>query len=91
MDLPAGTSQSEFNKKNDDKKTAGLFALSMISVTGFIYAANWIDLIFLTDKPAAKTSLRESGAGDICFNAGANIMSPYISEMQYSLSVGMKF
>ncbi len=91
MDLPRGTSQSEFDKKNDAKKSAGLFAFSMLSITGLIYAANWADLIFFNSAPAAAASLRESGAGDICFNAGANVTAPYISERQYSVSIGMKF
>lgn len=92
MDLPRSASQSEFDSKNDDKKTAGLFALSMISITGLIYAANWADLIFFNSTPAqAKTAMAGSNKGDICFNAGSYNMSRYSGEIQYGASIGIKY
>jgi hypothetical protein len=90
MDLPLSASQSEFDEKNKAKKKAGIFAFSMIGVTGLIYAANWMDLLFFTPLPGTKTALKGPRSGDIFFNAGMDISSLNAGERQYSVSFGMR-
>lgn len=91
MDLPYGTSQSEYDKKNDEKKSAGLFALSMISVTGLIYAANWIDLLFFNSTPDMQSSMLQPDTGHLFFSAVINEETHSLPELKYNVSIGMKF
>lgn len=91
MSLPTGTPQSVFDEKNDAKKKAGLFAFSMITITGLIYVANWCDLLFINETPEVITSEKKNAAGDVFFDAGIMASNFYIDEKEYRFAIGLRF
>ncbi len=91
MNLPDSSTQSEFDKKNDAKNKAGLFAFSMVSITALIYAANWVDLVFFTKLPDAASAADVAYARDIFINTGVTISTLYAGENQYRVEIGRRF
>lgn len=49
-DVARASAQSEFDSKFDDKKSAATLFLTGCGISGLIYIANWVDLIFFS-KP----------------------------------------
>ena len=88
MDLTPGTSQDEFNKKNSEKNDAGKFVLEMVSITGFIYVLNWLDLIFNTEKPQTKALSGAAVIEKICLDA--EIYNPSGHYSEYKISAGIR-
>lgn len=61
-DLQRGTSESEFNSKFDEKKSAGQMVFIAGGITAAVYIAHWADAIFFSKKEFDKQQASSGGA-----------------------------
>ncbi len=92
-DLDSTASNSQFDSRhNDEKKAADMVNLSLYIFAG-IYAANWIDVLFVSEyKPdAAAAVLRPQGRGDLFFSFSPYLYSHEADETVTNFSVTIRF
>lgn len=87
-DVPRGSAQSEFDSKFDDKKSAATLFLTGCGITGLIYIANWVDLVFFS-KPEFTEKNADNSRLFYNIAYGPSRIMPYDSVT--SVEVGIRY